>query len=103
MLVNKKNCFFLFVTLFVTLLISSCGSKKDVVYFQDIGTYETLVDENVFEPKFKVDDEISIIVSTLNPEASVPFNLFRGAAESGGTPDQVSYLVDKFGEIDFPV
>lgn len=83
--------------------MSSCASRKDVVYFQDSNNYETILDNNVYEPKFKVDDEISIIVSTLNPEASVPFNLFRGATESGGTPDQVSYLVDKYGEIDFPV
>jgi len=36
--------------------------------------------------KFKIDDEVSILISTTNPEASIPFNLFRGVAESGGTP-----------------
>ncbi len=87
----------------ILLSISSCGSRKDIVYFQDSTNFETIVDENIFEPKFKVDDEISILISTLNPEASVPFNLFRGITESGGSPDQVSYLVDKYGEIDFPV
>jgi polysaccharide biosynthesis/export protein len=86
-----------------SIFFTSCGSRKDIVYFQDSSNYETIVDRNVFEPKFKVDDEVSILISTLNPEASVPFNLFRGVAESGGTPDQVSYLVDKYGEIDFPV
>tara|TARA_R110002012_G_scaffold283304_2_gene473562 strand:- start:4204 stop:4965 length:762 start_codon:yes stop_codon:yes gene_type:complete len=86
-----------------SIFLSSCGSRKDIVYFQDTSNFETLVDENAFEPKFKIDDEVSILISTTNPEASIPFNLFRGVAESGGTPDQVSYLVDKYGEIDFPV
>ncbi len=87
----------------IGLLISSCGSRKDIVYFQDSSNFETIVDVNAFEPKFKIDDEVSILISTTNPEASIPFNLFRGVTESGGTPDQVSYLVDKYGEIDFPV
>lgn len=90
----------------IAFLVGSCGSKKDIVYFQDTTAFETLVGENNFEPKFKVDDEISIFVSTLNPEASVPFNLFRRLGESGtqaADESQVNYLVDKRGEIDFPV
>lgn len=85
------------------LILASCASKKDVVYFQNSGSFETLVDKNSFTPKFKVDDLVSIHVSTLDQEASVPFNLFRGAAEGGIRPEQVDYLIDKEGEIDFPV
>ncbi|MFS4492243.1 polysaccharide biosynthesis/export family protein [Maribacter sp. 2308TA10-17] len=85
------------------LILSSCASKKDVVYFQNTGSFETLVDKNSFTPKFKVDDLINIHISTLNSEASVPFNLFRGASEGGIVAEQVDYLIDKEGEIDFPV
>lgn len=102
----KQNLHFglIFSYLIISLLIlSSCGSKKDVVYFQNTGNFETLVEKNSITPKFKVDDLISIHVSTLNSEASVPFNLFRGAAEGGIRPEQVDYLIDKEGEIDFPV
>ena len=74
-----------------------------MVYFQDARDYETLVDINTFEPKFKVDDVVSIYVSTLDMEASAPFNLFRGAQEGGLRPEQVDYLIDRDGEIDFPV
>ncbi len=86
-------------------LMYSCGSTQDVVYFQDATQFETLVDDNTFTSKFKVDDLISIHVSTLDPEASAPFNLFRGAEEGGLSmrPEQVNYLVDENGEIDFPV
>ncbi len=86
------------------LLITSCGaSRKEVVYFQDAGNYETLVDRDVFSPKFKVDDLVGIYISTLDIEASTPFNLFRGSTEGGIKPEQVDYLIDKDGEIDFPV
>ena len=93
----------LLTLLIAVLLLSSCASRKEVVYFQDAGNFETLVDKNTFTTKFKVDDVISIFVSTLNSESSVPFNLFRGASEGGIRPEQVDYIVDKEGEIDFPV
>ncbi|MGW9686025.1 polysaccharide biosynthesis/export family protein [Flagellimonas sp. 2504JD1-5] len=102
----KKNNSILFVsaTLVCTLVVlSSCASRKDVVYFQDTGNFETLVNTNTFVSRFKVDDLVSIHISSLNPEASVPFNLFRGASEGGFGAEQVDYLVDQAGEIDFPV
>ncbi|WP_289062480.1 polysaccharide biosynthesis/export family protein [uncultured Zobellia sp.] len=85
------------------ILLSSCATRKEVVYFQNTGDFETLVDKNSFTPKFKVDDLVSIYVSTLDSEASAPFNLLRGGAEGGIRPEQVDYLIDKDGEIDFPV
>ncbi|MEP3209517.1 MAG: polysaccharide biosynthesis/export family protein [Maribacter sp.] len=103
---TKIGKFFVKIFSFLTIsvfLLSSCASKKEVVYFQNTGSFETLVDKNSFTPKFKVDDLISIHVSTLNSEASAPFNLFRGASEGGIRPEQVDYLIDKEGEIDFPV
>ena len=74
-----------------------------MVYFQDTGNFETLVNNNDFVSKFKVDDLVSIHVSSLNPEASAPFNLIRGGVEGGLRAEQVDYLVDQAGEIDFPV
>ncbi|BDW93828.1 polysaccharide biosynthesis/export family protein [Allomuricauda sp. XS_ASV26] len=91
------------LAVFSLLFIVSCTPSKDVVYFQDANQFETLVDENNFSTKFKVDDLVSIHISTLDPEASAPFNLLRGAEEGGLRAEQVNYLVDKNGEIDFPV
>lgn len=93
----------LFIVLLVGLLMASCASRKDVVYFQDAGQFETIVDKNSFTTKFKVDDVVGIYVSTLSSEASAPFNLFRGSTEDGVRPEQVDYIIDKDGEIDFPV
>ncbi|WP_273276737.1 polysaccharide biosynthesis/export family protein [Maribacter polysiphoniae] len=84
-------------------LVTSCASRKEVVYFQDTGDFETLVNNNDFVSKFKVDDLVSIHISSLNPEASAPFNLYRAAGEGGIQAQQVDYLVDQAGEIDFPV
>ncbi|NJB70282.1 polysaccharide export outer membrane protein [Saonia flava] len=101
-IIKKKSLHSVWLTAII-LLITSCASKKDVVYFQNSNNFETLVDKNTFSPKFKVDDLVGIHISTLDPEASVPFNLFRGSQEDGMRPEQVDYLVDQDGEIDFPV
>lgn len=90
----------------VVLLIiffASCASKHDVVFFQNTNGYETIVSNNSHTNNFKIDDVVGIHVSTLDPEASLPFNLFKGAEEGGIRPEQVDYIIDKNGEIDFPV
>lgn len=85
------------------LFFVSCATRKEVVYFQDAANFETLVNDNTDSYRFKVDDVVSIHISTLDPEASLPFNLFKGAEEGGFRPEQVDYIVDKEGNIDFPV
>ncbi len=101
---EKMKVYFQFCIIFLGIvLIMSCASRKDVVYFQDTGNFETLVNNNDFVSKFKVDDLVSIHVSSLNPEASAPFNLVKGGVEGGMRAEQVDYLVDQAGEIDFPV
>jgi len=93
------------IIIFSVFFLVSCGSKKDVVYFQNTGNFETLVNKNSFTTKFKVDDVVSIYVSSFDSEASAPFNLYRGASNNSGRSqmEQVDYLVDDAGEIDFPV
>ncbi|WP_420593169.1 polysaccharide biosynthesis/export family protein [Robiginitalea biformata] len=100
---NKQVFRRVFLLLAGALLISSCASRKNVVYFQDTGSYETLLEENNAVTKFKEDDLVSIHVSSLNPEASAPFNLFRAPDEGMIRAEQVSYLIDEDGMIDFPV
>ena len=87
---------------FFYLLILSCGAKKDVIYFQNAKDFETIVDTDTFTPKFKVNDIVSIIVSTFDLEAVRPFNLYKGGDENQ-TTEVVDYLVDIDGNIDYPV
>ena len=84
-------------------VITSCASKKDVVYFQDALDYETIISDNSYVNTFKIDDEVSINVSTLDSEASIPFNVFKGVMTNGSRPEQLDYIIDKKGNIDFPV
>ncbi|MEA1787625.1 polysaccharide biosynthesis/export family protein [Arenibacter sp. GZD96] len=102
---RKQHMFLVFrsLGLLSLLLVTSCATRQDVVYFQNSGNFETLVDQNSFTPKFKVDDLVSIHISTLDNVASAPFNLIRGASEGGIRPEQVDYLIDQAGAIDFPV
>jgi len=99
----KKKYLRSYKILLALIFLSSCGSKEQVVYFQDAGNYETIVNNNSFISKFKVDDIISVFVSTLDAEASIPFNLLSGAESGEIGAQQVDYLIDKEGEIDFPV
>jgi polysaccharide export outer membrane protein len=90
----------------IALLFTSCASKQDIVYFNDSQDFETLVGDNLSAYKFKVNDLVSINVSTLDPEASIPFNLFRGGMvgnNNGIQPQQLDYIVNKDGNINFPV
>lgn len=101
MILNKINPIHFFVFIVSLLYLSSCSSPKEVAYFQNAKSFETVVDTDTFVPRFKVDDNISIFVSTLDPEASLPFNLIRPIGTAGG--EVVNYFVDIDGYIDFPV
>lgn len=105
----KKNTASRNLILVFSLFTVACASKKDIVYFQDTQDYETIVSDNSYSYKFKVDDLLSINVSTLDPEASIPFNLITPPQTQnqvggfGGQAQQLDYIVNKEGNIDFPV
>ena len=85
--------------LVISIFMSSCSTKKDIVYFQNAKDFETIVDVDTFTAKLKVGDIITIIVSTLDPLASVPYN----PVTPGGMGQAIDYLIDVEGNIDFPV
>ena len=94
----RLNIFMVFCTV---LLMTSCATKHDIVYFQNAKNFETMVDTDSFTPKLKVNDIVSIYVSTFDMEASKPFNLVKNTGSSGG--ELIDYLIDIDGNIDFPV
>ena len=57
---NSSKFFGRIIPVLILLVLASCASRKDVVYFQDTGNFETLVNDNTSVSKFKVDDLISI-------------------------------------------
>ena len=85
----------------------SCGSKQDIVYFQNVDTVLSSNSVNSYIPTIRPDDMLTIVVSGLDQDAVRPFNLtvvnFSDELGSTGRRNQQSYLVDSNGNIDFPV
>ena len=83
-----------------TFLFVGCVSSKKIVYFQDDKT--VLVEENIlnFEPILQPNDILNINVSSLTPEAAVPYNISDAQGSVNQRP--LPYLVNVDGEIDFP-
>lgn len=95
--INEKLSIIGFI---VFLSLSSCVSKKEVVYFQNAKDFETMVNTDTFAYKFKVNDIVSIFVSTFDMRAVTPFNLQRGNDQN---PQFIDYIIDVEGNIDYPV
>ena len=101
-----------FVLFFLVLIMTlqSCGSVRDIVYFQNkIVNKPVKIDKHagiVIQPK----DMLSIVVSSRNPELVAMFNLpvvnYQAGAEVASVPNNqrlLGYIVDNDGVIDFPV
>jgi polysaccharide export outer membrane protein len=96
----------------LALILSSCVSKKEIVYFQNISS-SNLSEVVKYEPCFKPDDLLMIIVSAPDAEAAIPFNLSTVGvmgANSNTSLDVANaqlryqtYLVNNDGVIFFPV
>lgn len=92
------------LVLFVVVL-SSCGARKDIVFFQNSENAKEI--SSNFESRFKCDDLLRIFVNTKDTEAGIPFNLpvvstlpIKGGI---GQLDYQTYLVDNMGFIEYPI
>lgn len=107
-MIFKKN---ILHALFIALIVlTSCGTVKDIAYFQNkIVDEPEAIDKHagiVIQPK----DQLSIVVSSRNPELVAMFNLpvisYQAGSEvvaGGGQQRLMGYVVDNEGYIDFPV
>lgn len=89
------------------VLCAACKSIKEVVYFQDVVPLKQQDIEQQFEMHIHVDDLLAIMVNSKDPELALPFNMPVVTYQIGTqtTPQQrvLGYLVDRNGEIDFPI
>lgn len=87
-------------------MLSSCASKKQIVYLQPTGVVSDEMYER-FAPKIQREDLITITVSASDIKATMPFNQQNAyqmnAAAGQDFAFKPTYLVDDDGEIDFPV
>lgn len=89
----------------VAMLAASCVTTKKVAYLQDM-KHETQISlEDKFEAVISPYDELDIYVTSFDTELAKPFNITsmaNGAAGSNNSQN-LAYLVDQYGNIDFPV
>lgn len=94
--------------LFVVFILSSCSTRKEIVYFQGIEQVEGMPAPTEFQPEIEVNDVIRIDVSSIDSELVAPFR-FNTEGQSGGSggggnsSSLHGYLVDVDGNINFPV
>lgn len=102
-----KNCFvYLF---FLGALLASCNTSKNIVYFQDVAIDHPEVIGAARDITVQPKDQISILVSSKDPQLAALFNLTRvqyraGVNNNMDSGGEVSgYTLDDEGAIDFPV
>ncbi|PID69236.1 MAG: ABC transporter substrate-binding protein [Flavobacteriales bacterium] len=92
---------------FSVIFLISCGTRQDIVYFQDIDIAAVSKPIEDYSPIIRPDDMLTITVSAFDMVGVRPFNLMAVAYidEEGtiGRNALQSYLVDAEGNIDFPV
>lgn len=99
MIINKILRFSMMLVAIASMSVS-CVTPKRVNYLQDMEHDSQIQLENRFEATISPYDELSIIISSMDPELAKPFNLGgAGSSSSRGA----AYLVDVNGNIQFPV
>lgn len=97
----------LLVVLIGFFVLSSCSTRKEIVYFQGAEELENMKSLMKFEPVFEVNDILHVKVSSLNEEVVAPFQMTTGGQSQGGggqqNPSLMGYMVDVDGNIQFPV
>jgi polysaccharide biosynthesis/export protein len=115
-----KNLLWMTGAVFLFFLVSSCRTKKEVIYFQP--PEDTLRKTNIqwknfpnkdstgmktYDPVIRHNDILNIFVSSINPEATSFFNPVSGGGALGSAiranPEALGYLVDVNGEIEMPL
>ena len=105
----KKNLSFVLAALLL-IGITSCNTSKSVAYIQNSDSISYDNSRFLYDAKIMPKDQLTISVNTVNPEASLPFNLIlqnsyqQGRTVSSGIGGTLMpYLVDNEGYINFPV
>lgn len=113
MSINKV--FYILLIVASTVTLGSCGSSKEVVYFQDLRPGETEIKlPEVKAITVRPEDKISIIVNSRDPQLTDLFNLPYVSRQLGqslrtngvtvsSNQGVSAYTVDADGKIDFPV
>ncbi len=91
-----------------TILLTSCGTKEDIVYFNGISSADNSIGLDSYSPTYHIDDELVIVVNALDAEAAKPFNQTAvtyadDMIDARGRERLQTYIVNSDGNINFPV
>lgn len=99
----------IYILVLIVLLCASCSAKKDLAYFSDTSSIQSgTLPSSDYQIKIEPEDELSIWVSSVVPEASAQFNNVAPVAKSSDNTETTStvralnYIVNRNGCIDFP-
>ncbi len=108
MKMKNLNSNIVIVLLFIALCLNSCGTTKNAIYFDEPSSMLINYQKAGLEPIIQSNDLLSIVVSSVNPEAAEIFNSSRNSnaqssTNAGNTTRVSGYLVDQDGYINFPI
>lgn len=104
-----KKILIVFSLFALTMFFSGCTMTKHVAYFQNLDSIDISSTKQLSEIKIKPNDELTILVSSITPEAAEPFNMNLSTRMSSQTLNTsagrglYNYIVDNEGYINFPV
>ncbi len=98
----------LLIICFASILISSCGNTKKIVYFNNVPDAAFKDTKVPRQSPIQPNDILSITISSANAAASQPFNLqsnniSRATTVTGSNNESGGYLVNADGTIDLPI
>ena len=99
MIRKRSNYYLSFLILAIVCLLTSCGSSKNVTYFQNRESLDLAVKGYLVDARIMPKDVLSIVVNTTTPSAAYQFNLVTPTTQT----QMQTYLVDNDGKIQFPV
>lgn len=112
----KKAAIKIFASILIAascLTFQSCRTPKDVTYFQDTQDGIQIEMTNPSDIKVQPDDRLSILISSKDPMLASLFNIYMPQQRSTtpgittkvqtGSNEVASYVVDAYGDIEFPV
>lgn len=89
------------------IALASCGTPKDITYFQDVNNGSEIFVSQPYQVKVQPGDKMRIIVSTQDDRITSMFNLSAGqltySTNNVNTGGALGYTVTSQGTIDFPV
>lgn len=108
-IMKMKQLFLPVAFVALAMVLGSCGNTKNVAYFQNSDSINFDQSRYMYDARIMPKDQLTISVSTTDPEASAPFNMTVNTAATANSRSTYSqpllqaYLVDNQGYIAFPL